>query len=304
MIKIKDISYKDIEFSGVIYKFFLVESFDGTPLSVQRIGNPKNKPLFLANGIGVSWYGLHYLVKELSKNYCVYTWDYRGIGESTPCFNNDFSINTHGKDLIFLIDHFGYKNSILGGWSMGVPVLIEAYRENPEKISKMALLFGAPGLPFESILGKTQNFIFLKTIRAMMDNIIIPVLLRKGIGLNQNLLELSLKLSGFSSFNADKDIFSLCVDGVLKSDLKAYGETLYELGIHNGWDLLPQIEIPCFVTAGGMDWVSPTESIEKMASLIKNSEFKYYPRATHFGIMEVHEIMLKSLNLFLTDSKD
>ncbi|MBN2724209.1 MAG: alpha/beta hydrolase [Deltaproteobacteria bacterium] len=288
--------YCEMDFEGLKYELFGVPSNDGTSIAVQRCGDIHNPPLIIGNGIGVRYYGLHDLVKLLAKNFCVYLWDYRGIGDSTEVINEDFSIENHAMDALNIMDWFGHESYYAAGWSMGVGVMLEMYRKNPFSIRKMAALFGSPGKPFR------KNFLFEKGFSGLLgfgsSHPWITWLVKKPLKMKKSALVRFLKKIGFASDRSDPYLFNLCVEGVLNTDSHVYAETLIGLGEHDGREVLQKISVPFYAAIGGKDWVTPAQSVKDAYNTVKNSQISFYPDASHFGIMEDHIRLNKELTSF------
>ncbi|MBU1379495.1 alpha/beta hydrolase [Myxococcota bacterium] len=292
--------YCDFIFLDQTLQFFGVPAGDGTSIAVQRSGNPENPPLIIGNGIGVRYWGLHEITSELSKDFCVYTWDYRGIGDSTEVATEDYSLSRHGQDALEIMNWFGYEKFHVAGWSMGVGVIMEMFRKSPQSILTMSALFGATGKPF------SKGAFFEKGIFGLLGmgskHPFLPIFVKKAVSMNRKALISFLKRIGFASFRSNPILFEMCVDGVLATDTEIYTKTLFELGKQDASDLLGKINIPFYAAGGGKDWVTPHKNIEEAVRCIPESRYSFFPEASHFGIMEDSPRLTSEIREFIKSS--
>ena len=75
----------------------------------------------------------------LSRRYTVVTPDLRGFGDSVAP-DTDGSVGIYAKDMLGVMDHLHVQKAIIGGMSMGGPVVLEMYREAPQRFRGMILI--------------------------------------------------------------------------------------------------------------------------------------------------------------------
>lgn len=77
-------------------------------------------------------------VGPLSEQFRVVTLDLRGYGRSeTP--DNEGSIELCASDVLAVMDDAGIEQAIIGGMSMGGPIVFEMYHQAPERFCGMIL---------------------------------------------------------------------------------------------------------------------------------------------------------------------
>lgn len=288
-------SFRELE-----YEALSVPSFDGTPLHVERAGRPDGPVILLANGIGVRWYGFAPLFERLAPEACVLSWDYRGMGGSMPLQSGQLEIRDEAGDALAVLDALapGQKVAALG-WSMGVPVLVEAHRRDPDRFSRMALVFGAPGLPFVHAFSPNIDRVIRSILGAAVSQPVAPLLLRAVLSRIEPVVREFLYHIRFAGRRTDPELFQMCVKGVLANRLENYGRTLIGLCRHNGWDHLPDMDLPVWVAGGTADWVTPVAAMERTAQMLPDSTYHEIPEASHFGLLENHPGLLDNLARFL-----
>ena len=75
----------------------------------------------------------------LARHYEVVTPDLRGFGHSTAP-DSSGSVGIYAKDMLGVMDHLRIKKAIIGGMSMGGPVVLEMYREAPQRFRGLILI--------------------------------------------------------------------------------------------------------------------------------------------------------------------
>ena len=84
-------------------------------------------------------------VSELSKYYCIHTYDVRGFGATNNPLNR-FSVQQHAYDLYALLKELNLKNICLVGFSMGGWIAQQFILDHPEMVSVLILSCATSGL--------------------------------------------------------------------------------------------------------------------------------------------------------------
>jgi len=75
---------------------------------------------------------------------------------------------------------------------------------------------------------------------------------------------------------------------------------LHEAGEHTAEDVLPTVEPPVLVLAGGKDSFTPPELSEAMVRSLPHAELVLVPTGTHILPLEERELVRESITTFLT----
>ena len=75
----------------------------------------------------------------LARRYTVVTPDLRGFGNSTTP-DAKGGVELYAKDMLAVMDHLHIQRAIIGGMSMGGPVVLEMYREQPQRFLGLMLI--------------------------------------------------------------------------------------------------------------------------------------------------------------------
>jgi len=100
----------------------------GTPMLLLH-GYPLSGELFARNRAALA-----------NAGYRVITIDHRGYGQSTAPASDPGSLETYAQDALAVMDRLNVPKAIIGGMSMGGPIVFEMYRTAPERFSGMLLI--------------------------------------------------------------------------------------------------------------------------------------------------------------------
>src|SRR5258706_8960493 len=116
------------------------------PLGNVQRGGDAGLTTILCDGICCDGYIWKYLWDDLAPVTRLCHWNYRGHGRSAPPGDSGrIDTRTHADDLSRVRLHIGDDPVVLVGHSMGCQVVLEAYRQRPEKIRALVRLCGSPG---------------------------------------------------------------------------------------------------------------------------------------------------------------
>lgn len=104
---------------------------DGAKIFYQTAGS--GSPIFLVHGYPLSGALFGRVVSPLSQSHTLVTPDLRGYGLShAPGVTS--SVEVYADDILALMDKLGLKKAVIGGMSMGGPVVLAMYRR-PRTVS-------------------------------------------------------------------------------------------------------------------------------------------------------------------------
>ncbi len=109
-------------------KIHYVSQGSGTPMLLLH-GYPLSGELFSRNRDALA-----------NAGYRVITIDHRGYGQSMAPESDPGSIQTYAKDALNVMDQLNVPSAIIGGMSMGGPIVFEMYRMAPERFKAMLLI--------------------------------------------------------------------------------------------------------------------------------------------------------------------
>lgn len=117
-----------------------VKSFDGVSINFDNEG--KGEPaIILVHG----WSNTRSIwddqIAHFSKKYQVIAVDLPGFGESGNN-RNDWTIESYGKDIAAIIQQLNLKKTVLVGFSLGAPIVVEAANKVPDHVIGVILVDG------------------------------------------------------------------------------------------------------------------------------------------------------------------
>jgi pimeloyl-ACP methyl ester carboxylesterase len=87
-------------------------------------------------------------------------------------------------------------------------------------------------------------------------------------------------------------------------DFAVYARTFGHVFDHDASDLLPRIETPTLIVAGGRDPLTPAHIAQQMVSFMPRAELALVRDATHFGLLEQPAVITEHAARFLRDRLD
>ncbi len=280
------------------------ESFraeDGTLLAAHHTGDG-DLPVVLANGLGGTFTAWMPLVDRFRDRCRFYSWDYRGLYRSgAPKVPQNLGVETHARDLLRLLDHFGIEQAVLAGWSMGVQVALELHRHHADRIQGLILMNGTYGAPFDTAFGNLPTrkllppFFHLGKAVAPLTSAIVHTFAR---------WEYTVPLAARVHL-VDPHIDAGAFYGVAREfahlDMDTYLEIMLRLGDHDAGDVLSDVEVPALIIAGDRDIMTPKAVTERMLHEMARAELFVVPRGTHYCLLEYPELVTLRVEKFLRD---
>lgn len=284
----------------------IVTSFDGTKIAYHATAAPFDgaKVILLANGLGgppASWRAQ---IDYLSDRYRLITWDYRGMYASGKPPRNEASsymVPNHVRDLEAIAKAEGVTSAALIGWSMGVQVSLEAYKQMPGLIQSLVLINGTSGRALDTV----------SPIPGM--KVVIPRIVdvaRKAHGLAKELAQrttsqpetaLWFKRMGLISETFDDGVFAELVHEYSGLDMEAFFFNLKAIGTHDAGAVLPSIDVPVLVITGDKDAFTPRELAHQMARTIRKAEMLVVRGGTHYTCVEFPELVNLRIDRFFRE---
>ncbi len=278
-----------------------LEVDDGTRLAAYQFGT-KGPGLVLANGLGGNILAWQHLIDFFEPNYNLHSWDYRGLYNSVaPIPKTAVSVESHARDMLALMDDAGLESAVCIGWSMGCQVILDLYRQAPERVSGIVLICGAPGRALQTSMGGGHMG---PLVRQFVES--LHELEPHWSGLVSKTAPLAvllpwLKYTGLISHCADLDIMRAQVAAFLELDFDLYLSTLSALDDHEARAVLPHVNVPTLIIGGDSDMMTPASVSQEMHHAIPGSELLIIRAATHYAPIEFPEYINLRIEKFLID---
>ena len=275
-------------------------SFDGTEIAYQSVG--QGRPILLINGLGGGWEAWSHQIQYFRDRYRLLSWDYRGLYDSSrPRDPGALAIADHARDALCLLDEVSAERAALVGWSMGVQVALEVFRAEPERVASLAMVNGVAGRPWDYVFN--LNLVgrmlppFLRGLRSMPRT--IETVVRQATRIPDP--GEWIKRMGLAASTLDVQLVAALAEKFRTLDMDTFLRLLERLGEHDGWDLLPMIDVPMLVIAGTRDVFTPRSAAERMVRRTRGSEIMLIPGATHYAVLEYPEMVNLRLEKFFRE---
>ena len=259
---------------------------NGIRFACDSFGSMLRKPVFLIHGLASQRMSIYAIAERLADDYFVITYDCRGHGQTDHPAS--YTLADHGRDLLALIDAFGYDKAAVLGVSMGSYISLQAAEMASEKIEKLVLV----------------------ATKGVDDG--------NGSSVQRLLREAGLDLSKASQEQIDRIVrnafwspgTTLEMMKALAPKMQAKGENLVALtpeesaAVNNalvGFDLRPdlkKVECPTLVIAGKYDGINPPAKGKEVADGIPGAEFAEIPGG-HALVAECEDDFIRCVRAFL-----
>jgi len=275
-------------------------SFDGTEIAYQAVG--QGRPILLCNGLGGGWEAWSHQIQYFRDRYRLLSWDYRGLyGSALPAERDALSVVDHARDGLHLLREEGADRAAIVGWSLGVQVALEIFRAAPEQVASIAMINGLAGRPWDhvfnfNLLGRLLPPV-LRGLRSMPRS--IEAIVRQATRLPDP--GEWAKRTGLTASTLDAQVFAELVTKLRRLDMDTFIRLLERMGEHDGWDLLPLIDVPVLIITGSRDVFTPRSAAERMARRMRGSEIMLLPGATHYASLEYPEMVNLRLEKFFRE---
>lgn len=269
-----------------------VRSYDGTKIRYTLLGDPSAPVVTLCAGWLCPDTYWKYLAPALEPHFRVLVWNYRGIGVSdlprNPGFHayaiddSELSIEANARDLSCVLDHAGIERTALVGHSMGVQVILEGFRQFPERVAALVAIAGPYRTPLRTFYGTD--------ISARLAPLALPLL--HALPRVTLLAWRALMLNPLNTVLGQR-IARVIGPRTNAEDMRGYFEHLSMIdpliatkmirGMHNNsaGDLLPKIDVPVLIVHGSADPFTPLVVAEDMAREIGSAKLVVIDGAAH-----------------------
>lgn len=253
----------------------------------------------MCDGIGCDGYVWRYLRDDLADRFGLHP-HYRGHGRTAPPRDPAcVTIEDLADDVACVLDDALVDRAVLIGHSMGVQVALETYRRHADRVAGLVLVCGAPSHPLRTFKGSAMLEEMLPTIQKWIQRVpgVINLVSRK-------LLPTRLAYEVASRLEIRRELvepadFMPYLEGMARIDSRLFVAMLSAAGQHSAEDLLPTIDVPVLVVAGGRDGFTPPDRSRTMAETIPGAELLEIPNASHTAPIERPKLVVETIRAFL-----
>ncbi len=239
------------------------------------------------------------LFQALASELRVVTWDMRGFQASAaPSEPDALDVARHADDLEAVVAAEKLDRFVLGGWSMGVPITLEAVRRDPGRALALLLING----PFESALR-----------HALPHPALAPLLVRAidrvggPIGALANPWSVRLlgrpglaaKLHRVGVIAREPEYFQHILEEFRHVDWARYLRVMRRLHEFDATPFLDAVRAPTLIVTGTRDFMTPVSTAERLARRIAHAELFVVQGGTHYTPAEFSGELAHRIRLFL-----
>lgn len=263
---------------------------NGMRMFYREKGSDQGTPLILVHGWPLSSKLFSKNINALaSENFHVYAMDLRGFGKSdmgTMMDPSKMRISNYADDVLAFMDELGIEQAIIGGMSMGGPIVFNMYKEAPDRFLGILLIdtvaAAAPAFEKQLWLGWAKY----------IDN--------KGVGAIPK-MAMDEMLTAHARMN--KKQLKNKVAGIMKEASKAGAKAgAYALAHRpNFRPMLSSIKVPTLILVGMQDTIYPYGFSQYMQKHIPSSTLKIIENGSHASVMEEAEQYNETINEWLDE---
>ena len=213
---------------------------------------------------------------QLDDTHRVITIDHRGYGNSTTPEPVD-GIKPYADDALAVLEELGIDKAVIGGMSMGGPILFEMYRQNPDVFSG-AILIDTNHMPANEIEKGIWNGT-LDTLKAEEGSVgkIIPFLMPNMLTGETRMVTAPAQVDYLT-----KAIEQSSLDG-------AIGGAVALRDRPDSTETVKSMDIPVLVLVGREDTLYPVAISQSMADAAPQGDIAIIEGAAHAAIFEKPE---------------
>jgi pimeloyl-ACP methyl ester carboxylesterase len=270
---------------GIEHKSFLAS--DGTRIAYQVRGPVGAPAVVLANGLGGTFEAFRHIYSALGERYRILCWDYRGLYRSDrPKDLRTLAVPHHCRDLATLLAVENVARAVFIGWSMGVQVNFELFRQHRHLIQGVVAINGTYGTPFRSALASRLTRYVIPALLAAMkaEARVVSAVTRRAVAWD-GLVPLIVK-SGLAGATIDREALAELAADFKDLDFALYAQLMAELGKHDARDLLPAIDVPVLIITGDKDAMTPLFIARRMNQRIVGSRLFVLTGGSHYTPLE------------------
>jgi pimeloyl-ACP methyl ester carboxylesterase len=214
---------------------------------------------------------------------------------------DDLSVERVAADVIAVLDDAGIDEAVLVGHSMGVQVMLDAYRQAPDRVAALVAVAGAFENPIKTIYGLPPVLDFLWPIVSRLTELIPGSVYKKLLAGTSN-AEFSLKGARVMRAAGPKATAERMAPYLLhlgSRDPKVLFKMATGMRGHSARPILPEIDVPTLVVAAGRDTFTPPRCQKAMYEAVPDAEIVWFDEGGHTLPIEEPEAIADAIEDFL-----
>lgn len=274
-----------------------IERPDGTQIC-WYVSGARGPVVLFANGLGGPVSALRPYIDHFAASRRVVTWDYRGLYASRLGPGAGLDMGTHAGDAAAIAEALGEPIDTYVGWSMGVQVGLELFRQAPESVKRLVLMNGTAGRPFDGVFPPAGPRVLGGLVQAARRlSFLAPSVVRTLRAAPR--ADVVLKRLGFIADEFSSELYREVLLDFESLDFDVYFRLLAALGDHDAAQVLPTVTIPTLVIAGAKDRITPPHLARRLARDIPGAETFTLSGASHYAAAEYPELVITRIAAFM-----
>jgi pimeloyl-ACP methyl ester carboxylesterase len=268
---------------------------DGTRIAYGTMGC--GPALMLTNGLTTDTTFWKYVSELWSQQYTVIAWDLPGHGRSGPAQSPlTAAVDTLPRWMCGILDQLNIDRALHVGWSTGCQVVLEMYRQYPERCAALGLLFGPAGRVLETTQLPLPGAWFAPVVRALPPRAF--ELMCRGVSRAlevPGIIPLGRKLKLVGAHTHDRDVRDVFTH-IGTVDPNTLREMLLSLQAHSAHAVLPNIRVPVLIFAGDRDPFAPSAQVGMlMHAAAPDSQLVRLPEGTHTAMLDEPDVISRAV---------
>ena len=288
--------------TGEAQPHYALSAIDGCPIFYE-IAEPvtgSDVTVVMCDGIGCDGYAWKHMRRALAASCRLIHWHYPGHGRS-PMPRDPLRTTIAGlaQDFLAVLDDAGVAHAIACGHSMGVQVVLEAYRAAPRRIDALILACGAPENPLRTFRGTGRFEALLPAVQRMAQR--TPWIFNR---LSRKLLPTRLAYEVATLIELNEALieprdFMPYLESMARIDVRLFLDLLTSACQHSAVDILNKIDVPTLIIAGDQDSFTPPALSTRMHAAIPDAELLMIEGGSHTALIERPEQVNDAVLAFL-----
>jgi 3-oxoadipate enol-lactonase len=253
---------------------------DGVEIACEARGYTKaSPPIVLVHSLGMDHTFWEPVASLLIGTTTVLTYDCRGHGQSDKP-DGPYWVEQFADDLADLVEHFGWREVVVAGASMGGCVALAFAAAYPKLAAGLGL--------FDTTAG--YNAFDAWEERAMTAE-------TKGL---QAMVEFQVTRWFTDAFREKRrDVVDAAVAVFLANPARAYAQACRMLGLFDITHALPRLKMPARIVVGEEDYATPPAMSEALHRGLARSSLTVIPKARHLTPLEFPNKIAAELQMLL-----
>jgi pimeloyl-ACP methyl ester carboxylesterase len=258
--------------------------------------------ILFVNGLGASWHAYRSQIAHLSDRYRCLAWDYRGLFHDTPArIARVPAIADHAADALAILEHENAERAAVVGWSYGVQVALQAFAQEPARVSLLLLVGGGARAPW----GHAPEAGPLRRMYPALFRLLgrVPTLVASlaQSGVSSPETYTWARRIGLVGSGVDAELFAEVARNLTRLDIQRALQTLGEMEHADLSSVLGSVDVPTLVIGGDRDPFTSRGALERRAQRISGAEYLLLPGASHYLLLDHAQLVNLRIDKFLAE---